>query len=79
MYTYQSLQAVLQSNREQVNDYTHYSDPTYGFRTPLQSILLDVKEEELLDILTVYLVNTNAKVDYCVVGRPPLHMAIEVS
>lgn len=70
---------MLQSRREQANEYTHYSDPTYEFRTPLQSLLLNMKKEQLLDILTVYLVNTNAKIDYCVVGRPPLHMAIEVN
>lgn len=73
----QGLSSVLRDHREQASEYTHYSDPNHAFRTALQSILLNTKKEDLLDILSVYLVNSNAKVDYCVVGKPPLHVAIE--
>ena len=75
----QKLQAVLQAHREQANEYTHYSDPNHGSLVPLQSILMNAKKEELLNILSVYLVNTNARVDFYTVGSPPLHMAIAVS
>lgn len=78
-YYMQGLSSVLRDHREQASEYTHYSDPNHAFRTALQSILLNTKKEDLLDILSVYLVNSNAKVDYCVVGKPPLHVAIEVS
>lgn len=71
--------STLKAQCEQVNEYTHYADENYEFRTPLQSILLKAKKEDLWDILCVYLVYTNAKVDYHVVGNPPLHMAIVVS
>ena len=70
---------MLEAHREQANEYTHYSDPNHGFLTPLQSILMNAKKEELLNILSVYLVNTNARVDFHVVGNPPLYMAIAVS
>jgi hypothetical protein len=72
----QSLLNTLQSHGGEANEYTHYADPNYEFRTPLQSILLN---DDLLDILSVFLVYTNAKVDYYVVGSPPLHMAIVCS
>ena len=75
----QALLTLLQNHSEQANEYTHYADPNYEFRTPLQSILLHAKKEDLLGILGVYLVYTNAKLDYHVVGNPPLHMAIVVS
>ena len=78
-YFSQTLQRVIQAHSEQANEYTHYSDPNHEFHTPLQSILLRAKKEELLDILSAYLVYTNAKVDFHVIGSPPLHMAIVMS
>ena len=77
--TRQVLQSFLHAHGEQAKDYTHYSDPNHDLRTPLQSILMNAKKKELLSILSVFLVNTNANVDYHVVGSPPLHMAIVVS
>ena len=75
----QALLSALQNSGGVANEYTHYADPSYEFRTPLQSMLLNAKKEDLLNIISVYLVYTNAKVDYYVVGSPPLHMAIVVS
>ena len=75
----QTLLGLLQSHGELTNEYTQYAHPHYEFRTPLQSLLLNARKDQLMELLCAYLVHTNAKVDYHVVGSPPLHMAIVVS
>ena len=74
----QALSTLFKKTGRQADEYTHYADPKHEGRTPLQSILLKMKEKDLLECLTVYLLNTNANVNFYSEGQPPLHMAIEV-